>query len=91
MLDDTNEKISQTSSDLNDKELVDDLILQNQTINALIKGLEEDLETFKKAKEGEWTPQDTMRFTMQLNILHDKKKRNLNAINDIIRENKEII
>lgn len=72
-----------------DRAIVDDLIFENKTINALIKGLLEDLETFEKANGGKGSPSDTVRFTMQLNILKDKKSRNLAAINDIIKRNKE--
>lgn len=66
------------------RETVDDLILQNKTLDALIKGLEGDIEIFKKDNEGKWTPTDIVRFTMQLNVMRDKKKRNLAAINEII-------
>jgi anti-sigma-K factor RskA len=65
---------------------VEDLLEENKTINALIKGLEDDLETFKREKES-WTPADTVRFTMQLNILNEKKKRNLTAINELVKKN----
>jgi hypothetical protein len=76
---------------LNDagRETVEDLILQNKTLDALIKGLMADLETFKKYNEGGGSPADTVRFTMQLNIMKDKKSRNLAAINDIIKQHKE--
>ncbi len=69
-----------------DHELVEDLILQNKTLDALIKGLSGDIELFKKDQTGKWKPADIVRFTMQLNIMHDKKKRNLAAINEIIRK-----
>lgn len=70
------------------QELVEDLILQNQTLEALIKGLTGDIEIFKNDKEGKWTPTDIVRFTMQLNIMKDKKKRNLAAINEIVKQHK---
>ncbi len=73
-------------SDDIDRELVDDLILQNKTLDALIKGLTGDIEIFKNDKHSKWTPADIVRFTMQLNIMHDKKKRNLTAINEIIKK-----
>ncbi len=66
------------------REEVDDLILQNKTLDALIKGLTNDIETFKNDKEGRWAPTDIVRFTMQLNIMKSKKERNLKAINAII-------
>lgn len=69
-----------------DRELVDDLILQNKTLDALIKGLSGDIEIFKNDTHSKWTPADIVRFTMQLNIMHDKKKRNLAAINEIIKK-----
>jgi hypothetical protein len=72
-----------------EREEIDDLILQNKTMDALIKGLSEDIEIFKKDKEGRWTPADIVRFTMQLNIMRDKKKRNLASINAIVKKHKE--
>ena len=72
--------------EFNEREEVEDLILQNQTLNALIKGLTEDIEIFKENKEGTWKPADIVRFTMQLNVMRDKKTRNLAAINTIIKK-----
>lgn len=69
-----------------DRELVDDLILQNKTLEALIKGLTGDIEIFKSDKHSQWTPADIVRFTMQLNIMRDKKTRNLTAINEIVKK-----
>lgn len=85
---DTNheELLPQTVSE-EERLLVEDLILQNKTLDALIKGLTADLETFKQNNGGRWTPADTVRFTMQLNIMRDKKSRNLTSINDIIKRN----
>lgn len=74
-----------TEESLN-RELVEDLILQNKTMEALIKGLTGDIEIFKNDDEGKWTPTDIVRFTMQLNIMRDKKARNLHAINEIIKK-----
>lgn len=65
---------------------VEDLVFENKTINALIKGLLEDIEIFKKANGGKGSAPDIVRFTMQLNILKDKEKRNLSAINDIVKQ-----
>jgi hypothetical protein len=48
------------------------------------------IETFKSDKEGRWTPTDIVRFTMQLNIMKDKKARNLKAINNIIKKDNVI-
>lgn len=70
------------------RELIDDLILQNKTMDALITGLASDIETFKKANGGNGSAPDIVRFTMQLNIMKDKKARNLAAINKIIKEQK---
>jgi hypothetical protein len=86
-----NEEHAEILPSLNDagRETVEDLILQNKTLDALIKGLSADLETFKKYNEGKGSPQDTVRFTMQLNIMRDKKVRNLAAINAIIKQHKE--
>ncbi len=71
---------------MTDRELIDDLILKNRTMDALIKGLTDDIEIFKKAKGGNGSAPDIVRFTMQLNIMKDKKARNLVAINKIIKE-----
>ena len=73
-----------------DRDLVEDLILQNKTMDALIKGLTGDIEIFKNDKGGMWTPTDIVRFTMQLNIMKDKKARNLASINGIIKKHKEV-
>jgi hypothetical protein len=70
-----------------EREEVEDLILQNKTLEALIKGLTGDIEIFKNDKDGQWTPADIVRFTMQLNIMKDKKSRNLHAINEIVKRN----
>jgi hypothetical protein len=64
----------------------EELVLQNQTLEALIKGLEGDIEIFKNDNEGKWTPADIVRFTMQLNVMKDKIERNSKAINDLITE-----
>lgn len=71
-----------------DREEVGDLILQNQTLDALISGLTADIQTFKEDKTGKWTPQDIVRFTIQLNVMRDKKVRNLSAINKIVKKQK---
>jgi hypothetical protein len=70
-----------------DRELIDDLILQNKTMDALIKGLTGDIDIFKQDQET-WTPTDIVRLTMQLNIMKDKKARNLASINEIIKKHK---
>jgi hypothetical protein len=74
---------------MSEREIVEDLILQNKTMDALIKGLSADIETFKGDKEGRWTPADIVRFTMQLNIMKSKKERNLVAINQFVAKNKK--
>lgn len=68
-----------------EQETLDDLILQNKTLDALIKGLTGDIEIFKRNEEGTWKPADIVRFTMQLNVMKDKKDRNLAAITNIIK------
>ncbi len=68
-----------------EREAIEDLILQNATLDALIKGLTTDIETFKEDKTGKWAPTDIVRFSMQLNIMKDKKARNLKAINEIVK------
>lgn len=92
MSSETNQKewISYAERDYKDeREHVEDLVLQNQTMDALIKGLSADIEIFKHDKEGRWSPADIVRFTMQLNVMREKKKRNLAAINEIVKKHKE--
>jgi hypothetical protein len=69
---------------IDEDELKEDLILQNRTLEALIRGLEGDIEIFKNDNKGEWTPSDIVRFTMQLNVMRDKIDRNSKSINDMI-------
>ena len=76
-----------TTPDITSKQLVEELIFENKTINALIKGLEGDIEIFKKANGEGGSAPDIMRFTMQLNILKDKERRNLSAINELVKKN----
>ncbi|MBP6888260.1 MAG: hypothetical protein KBC21_01010 [Candidatus Pacebacteria bacterium] len=69
------------------EEEAEELVFENKNINALIKGVETDLETLKK--ENETTggrSADIVRFTIELNILQDKKRRNLAAINQLIKK-----
>lgn len=81
------EALSKEAPDsMTDRELIDDLILQNKTLDALIKGLIQDIETFKAVGGEHSSAADIVRFTMQLNIMKDKKVRNLAAINKIIKE-----
>jgi hypothetical protein len=72
--------------ELTPQEKREELVLQNQTLEALIKGLEGDIEIFKDDNNGTWTPSDIVRFTMQLNIMKDKIERNSKAINDLLTE-----
>lgn len=86
-IDNNQGEIASSFQNKEEREVVEDLILQNKTLDALIKGLSEDIEIFKKNNEGKWEAADTVRFTMQLNIMKDKKRRNLDLINDIIKNN----
>lgn len=91
--DNNQEELSSSEISEEGRAAVEDLILQNRTLDALIKGLTADIEIFKKDSEGKWTPADTVRFTMQLNIMRDKKMRNLASINEIVKKqstNKEL-
>ncbi len=81
--------MNEKQKEIGSQEKVEDLIFENKNINALIKGVEADLETLKK--ENEVTggrSADIVRFTIELNILQDKKRRNLKAINTIIESKK---
>jgi len=71
-----------------EREYIDDLILQNRTLDALIKGLTEDIETFKTSNDGGPSAPNIVRFSMQLNIMKDKKSRNLAEINKLIKEHR---
>ncbi len=79
--------MNEKQKEIGSQEKVEDLIFENKNINALIKGVEADLETLKK--ENEVTggrSADIVRFTIELNILQDKKRRNLAAINQLIKK-----
>ena len=78
-----------TSEKDSGRELVEDLILQNKTLDALIKGLTEDIEIFKTTPGEHRSAPDIVRFTIQLNVMKDKKTRNLQAINNIIKQERE--
>lgn len=85
------EDIHEAPVDHTERDYIEDLILQNKTLDALIKGLTADIETFKNDKEQRWSPADIVRFTMQLNIMKDKKVRNLAEINRIIKSNTTVV
>lgn len=78
-------ELNPSQAEMDEKEVVDDLVLQNQTMDALIKGLSADIEFFKKEPGIYGGAPNIVRFTMQLNIMRDKKSRNLAAINHIIK------
>ena len=80
------EEVAVAPLDHTERDYIEDLILQNKTLDALIKGLAADIEIFKHDEKGEWEPADIVRFTMQLNIMRDKKARNLAEINKLIKE-----
>jgi hypothetical protein len=71
------EDIQEVPVDHTERDYIEDLILQNKTLDALIKGLTADIETFKTSNDGNPSAPDIVRFTMQLNIMKDKKARNL--------------
>ena len=75
-----------TASHEEERELIEDLILQNKTLDALIKGISEDIETFKQSNNGDGSPFDVVRFTIQLNAMKSKKMRNLDAINQLVKK-----
>ena len=76
--------MNEEHAELTPEQKIEDLIFENKNINALIKGVEADLETLQKENINKSRAGDIVRFTIELNILHDKKKRNLEAINRII-------
>ncbi len=70
------------------EETAEELIFENKNINALIKGVEGDIETLKGENADGSKASDIVRFTIELNILRDKRERNLKAINRIIESRK---
>lgn len=77
--------MSEQNMGINPDEKVEELVFENKNINALIKGVEVDLETLKQEDvEKGGRAADIVRFTIELNILNDKKRRNLAAINSIV-------
>lgn len=65
-------------------EIVEELVFENKNINALIKGVEDDIETLKNENTAGTKAADIVRFNIELNILRDKRERNLRAINRMI-------
>jgi hypothetical protein len=70
------------------EEKVEELVFENKNINALIKGVEADLILLQQENINKGRAGDIVRFTIELNILKDKKDRNLKAINRIIESKK---
>ncbi len=80
--------MSEEDKESTQKEKVEELIFENKNINALIKGVETDLEILQKENINKSRAADIVRFTIELNILKDKKDRNLKAINKIVEAKK---
>ncbi len=80
--------MNDAQKEVSPEEKVQDLIFENKNINALIKGVETDLEILQKENVNKSRASDIVRFTIELNILKDKKDRNLRAINKIIESKK---
>jgi hypothetical protein len=80
--------MSEEDKESTQKEKVEELIFENKNINALIKGVEVDLALLQKENVNKERAGDIVRFTIELNILKDKKARNLRAINKIIESKK---
>ncbi len=80
--------MSEEDKESTQKEKVEELIFENKNINALIKGVEADLALLQKENVNKERAGDIVRFTIELNILNDKKARNLRAINKIIESKK---
>lgn len=80
--------MSESIAQRRQEETVEDLVFENKNINALIKGVEEDIETLKGENADGSKASDIVRFTIELNILRDKRERNLAAINKIILSSK---
>jgi hypothetical protein len=82
-------ELNSSQAEMDEREVIDDLVLQNETMDALIKGLSGDIEFFKKEPGIYGGAPNIVRFTMQLNIMRDKKARNLSAINRIVKSHTE--
>lgn len=80
--------MNEEQKEISSQEKVEDLIFENKNINALIKGVEADLDTLQKENINKSRAGDIVRFTIELNILKDKRERNLKAINRIIESRK---
>lgn len=80
--------MNEQQKEISSQETVEDLVFENKNINALIKGVEEDIETLKGENADGSKASDIVRFTIELNILRDKRERNLAAINKIILSSK---
>lgn len=80
--------MNEAQKEVSPEEKVEDLVFENKNINALIKGVEADLVLLQKENINKSRAGDIVRFTIELNILKDKKDRNLKAINKIIESKK---
>lgn len=82
------EGTSPINSEISDAEKVRQLLIDNNTIIALTKGVLTDISIFEKTNTPE-SISSIMRLNVQLGVLNDKKNRNLRAINEIIQRQKE--
>ena len=80
--------IAQTDSKVSDAESVQQLLVDNNTIVALTKGVLADIAIFEKTNTEE-SVSSIMRLHVQLGVLNDRKNRNLQAINEIIQRQKD--
>lgn len=77
-----------TDSHASDAERIQQLLIDNNTITALTKGVLTDIDIFEKTNTPE-SISSIMRLNVQLGVLTDRKNRNLQAINEIIERQKE--
>lgn len=66
-------------------ESIQELLIDNNTLNALVKGVLIDIEIFKKTNTPE-SISSIMRLNLQLEVLNNKKERNLKKITEILSE-----
>ena len=73
---------------MNQGEDIQQLLLDNKTIEALTEGVERDIAILQKESTPE-SKSKVVQLTVQLNVLKDKKSRNLAKINALVEKNKD--
>ena len=82
------EGVTPPETHTSDAEKIKQLLVDNNTIVALTKGVLADIAIFEKSNTPE-SVSSIMRLNVQLGVLNDRKNRNLQAINEIIQRQKD--